>query len=401
MATVTKRGNSYRIKVSCGYDTYGHQVARTMTWKPDKGMTPKQIEKELNRQVVLFEEECTHGKVSANIKFETFAKQWFEEYANLNHRETTLMRERNLTKRTYKAIGHLRLDRITARDIQKFINSLAMKGVNAKNGKPLSYKTIRHHLSFISTIFEYAIKQDMVNSNPCIKVTVPRNCENGQGGTKEKRIYTKEQAKEFLKILSESTMMYRVYFTLLMFTGCRKAELLGLEWNDFDYDEQTVHIVRTSNYSKEKGMYTDIPKTEKSNRIIALPPEVLDLVKEYKAERDVYEKQLGDKWMDTERLFTNAEGHPMHSNTPYNWLERLCKRHGLPFYGIHTFRHFVASAEIEAGIDPVTVAAMLGHSTPQTTLSTYSHYFQEARFKARNAIADILLDKNDEERLDV
>ena len=116
-----------------------------------------------------------------------------------------------------------------------FINSLAKNGTNQKTGKPLSYKTIRHHLSFISTIFEYAIKQDVVNINPCAKVTVPKRTENGKAVVREKKIYTKEQAKEFLKILSESTMMYRVYFTLLMFTGCRKAELLGLEWNDFDY----------------------------------------------------------------------------------------------------------------------------------------------------------------------
>ena len=59
-------------------------------------------------------------------------------------------------------------------------------------------------------------------------------------------------------------------------------------------------------------------------------------------------------------------------------------------------RHFFASAEIEAGVDPVTVAAVLGHSTPQTTLSTYSHYFQEARVKVRNVIADVLMDNNEQ-----
>ena len=80
MATITKRGDSYRIKVSCGYDVEGKQVTQSMTWRPDPGMTPNQIKKELNRQAVLFEEECSHGKVTANIKFETFAEQWFREY---------------------------------------------------------------------------------------------------------------------------------------------------------------------------------------------------------------------------------------------------------------------------------------------------------------------------------
>lgn len=396
MATVSKRGNAYRIKVSCGYNTQGKQVNKTMTWHPDPKMTPKQIEKELNRQVIMFEDDCAHGMVTSSIKFEPFAQQWFRDYAELNHKDTTLHREWNLTKRTYKAIGHLRLDKITARDIQMFINSLARDGVNMDNGKPLSYKTVRHHLSFVSTIFEYAIKLDILNYNPCQKVTVPRNIKNRTNAGKEKKIYTKEQARELLKMLSESTMMFRVYFTLCMFTGCRRGELLGLEWKDFDYTQNVVHICRTSNYSLRKGMYTDTPKTEKSNRIIALPPEIMELVKQFKSERDIYIKEMGTQWNDTERLFTAADGRPMHVNTPYTWLKKLCEKNNFPFYGIHTFRHFFASAEIEAGVDPVTVAAVLGHSTPQTTLSTYSHYFQEARVKVRNVIADVLMDNNEQ-----
>ena len=71
MATISKRGNSYRIRVSDGYDVNGKQKMRSMTWTPDPGMTPRQIEKELNRQAVLFEES---QKASSNIKFQTFAE---------------------------------------------------------------------------------------------------------------------------------------------------------------------------------------------------------------------------------------------------------------------------------------------------------------------------------------
>ena len=133
-----KRGNSYRIKVSCGYKVDGTQVVHRMTWTPESDMTPKQIEKELQRQAVLFEEECKNKPVVATIKFEALAEEWFEEYAKLNLKSTTFTRQRQLTKRVYKAIGHLRLDKITARDIQKFINSLAQEGVNEHTGKPLS-----------------------------------------------------------------------------------------------------------------------------------------------------------------------------------------------------------------------------------------------------------------------
>ena len=90
MAIITKRGESYRIKVSCGYGIDGKQVIQSMTWKPVPTMTQKQVEKELNRQAVLFEEDCLKGQVIATVKFETFAAQWFDEYAKHNLKNTSL-----------------------------------------------------------------------------------------------------------------------------------------------------------------------------------------------------------------------------------------------------------------------------------------------------------------------
>lgn len=127
-----KRGNSYQIRVSCGYDTSGNQVVQTMTWKPADGMNKKQIEKELQKQAILFEDKCMKGQVTANIKFQDFAEQWFEEYAKLNLRNTSYERMKQLTVRVYPAIGHLRLDKITSRHIQQFINDLALNGKSLK-----------------------------------------------------------------------------------------------------------------------------------------------------------------------------------------------------------------------------------------------------------------------------
>ncbi|MDY3906750.1 MAG: hypothetical protein SOZ47_08100 [Lawsonibacter sp.] len=79
MPTITKRGETYRIRAYCGYDARGKQVSRSMTWKPAPGMTPRQIEKEVQRQAVLFEEKCSGQGWGGSVKFETFCKQWFEE----------------------------------------------------------------------------------------------------------------------------------------------------------------------------------------------------------------------------------------------------------------------------------------------------------------------------------
>lgn len=155
MATITKRGGSYRIKVSCGYDINGKQMVQTKTWKPDEGMTAKQIEKEVQRQAVLFEESCKIGQITASVKFEAFAEQWFEEYAKINLRNTSYERMKQLTHRVYPELGHMRLDKITGRHVQQFINDLLLNGKNQRNNKPLSRKTVVHHLSFISDVFSY------------------------------------------------------------------------------------------------------------------------------------------------------------------------------------------------------------------------------------------------------
>lgn len=183
MAQVRKRGNTYQIRVSCGYDSKGKQVIQSMTWKPDSDMTPKQIDKELTRQMVLFEEKCFKGQVTANIKFETFANQWFDEYAQANLRHTTYERMKQLTVRVYPAIGHLRLDKITSRHIQQFINDLVLNGKSFKTGKPLSRKTVVHHLSFISDVFSYAVRMGMLCDNPCSRVWIK------QGEQSDKRYY--------------------------------------------------------------------------------------------------------------------------------------------------------------------------------------------------------------------
>lgn len=166
MATIQKRSGSYSIRVSCGYDTRGKQIIQSMTWKPDEGMTPKQIEKELKRQSVLFEEACMKGFQSKAVKFETFCEEWFEDYAKTNLRNTTYERLLQLRGRIYPVIGHIRMDKITPWQIQTFVNSLSKEGANERTGKPLAPKTIRHNLSLISDVFSYAVKMGVVAENP-------------------------------------------------------------------------------------------------------------------------------------------------------------------------------------------------------------------------------------------
>lgn len=385
MATIRRRPNgTYEIKVSCGYGVDGKQRNQYKSYKPEPGMTKRQIEKEVQRQAILFEEDCKRGHITAAVKFETFAEQWFEEYAKVNLRPTSYARMKQLTKRVYPAIGHKRLDKITARDIQKFITDMLTNGRNLNNGKPLSRKTAVHHLSFISDVFSYAVRMGMLCDNPCRRVFVPKQEQE------EKQIYTIEQVKILYENLKSEPMKYQVYLLLSIYSGYRRSEMLGLEWKDIDFEHDLIHVRRTSQYTSEKGIYTDTTKTRKSKRVSKMPASIMNLLRQFKADQNEEARRLGTKWEDYDRLFTKWNGAPMNPQTPFEWLKGYCERIGIPFRNIHSLRHLHASLLIFEGVDVVAVSEDMGHSVVGTTLNLYSHMFQEAKARNCDAISNAL-----------
>lgn len=385
MATIRRRPNgTYEIKVSCGYGVDGKQRNQYKSYKPEPGMTKRQIEKEVQRQAILFEEDCKRGQITAAVKFETFAEQWFEEYAKVNLRPTSYARMKQLTKRVYPAIGHKRLDKITARDIQKFVTDMLVNCKNMNTGKPLSRKTAVHHLSFISDVFSYAVRMGMLCDNPCRRVFVPKQEQE------EKQIYTIEQVKILYENLKSEPMKYQVYLLLSIYSGYRRSEMLGLEWKDIDFEHDLIHVRRTSQYTAEKGIYTDTTKTRKSKRVSKMPASIMNLLRQFKAEQDEEARRLGTKWEDHDRLFTKWNGAPMNPQTPFEWLKGYCERIGIPFRNIHSLRHLHASLLIFEGVDVVAVSEDMGHSVVGTTLNLYSHMFQEAKARNCDAISNAL-----------
>lgn len=452
MPTITKRGETYRIRAYCGYDARGKQVSRSMTWKPAPGMTPRQIEKEVQRQAVLFEEKCSGQGWGGSVKFETFCKQWFEEYANPSLRPRSVARLHQLEGRTYAALGHIRLDKLTPRHIQTFINDLGKDGISQREGRSrskvdlrallaerdmnqrqlaqlagvsastvsslcrgepvtiptakkiakamgkdyaalfetiepkgsLSPKTIRNYHGFVSSVLNYAVRMGMLQHNPANNVTLPH------AEQKEKECYTLEEAQAFLESLENAPTKYRAFFVLAIYGGFRRGELLGLEWPDLDFDNRVVRIRRTSQYLKERGVFTDTTKTVQSQRALKLPAAVFDVLRQHRVEQVQERLRMGDQWHDSQRLFVNAFGEPMHPNTPYNWLQDFCQETGQRFLGVHHFRHLNASLLINSGADVRTVSASLGHSQVTTTLNIYAHTFAEAQARAGEAVADAL-----------
>lgn len=376
MATYTKRGGSYRIRASVGYTPEGKQVMKSKTWTPAPGMTERQIEKELTRQMVLFEEECRGSSLTdGHIKFETFANQWLSEYVDVTLGKRTQYNYRQMLPRIFASIGHLYLDKITPRQLQRFVNGL----------DDLAPKTVKNHLSLVSAVFTYAVKMGMVQFNPCRAVTLPP-----LRAGKEKVCYTLEEAQRFLDALVGAPLRWQVFFSLALFGGFRREELCGFEFEDFDMERYTVSVRRASLYTPKDGIFTAPTKTAKSNRTLKLPVWLFDLVKRLQVEQATQRLALGDQWHECGRLFTKLDGSPMGLQQPYQWLQRFCQEQGLPFYGVHQFRHLNASLLIYNGEDVRSVSAALGHSQTSTTLNIYAHTFETAQTRACDALADAL-----------
>ena len=345
----------------------------------------------------MFEESVKNGNASSgSVKFEELANEWLDKYAEVQLKERTVARLRGLTARTYAALGAKRVDKITARDIQHFIDNLSEPGVKKQRVKKdtpikelpppagLSPKTVRHYLSFVSDVMAYAARLDMIPLNPCSKVVPPPLA------AVERDCYTLDEAARFLELLESEDWQYRVFFTLAIYSGARRAELLGLEWKDIDFDNATVSICRNSLYTKRKGMFTDTVKTKGSNRILKLPAGMFDLLREYRAWQLEQRLKLGDQWVNCDRLFTRWNGEAMFPNTPSWWLKKFCYRTGMRYVNVHSFRHLNASMLINASVDARTVSAALGHSNTSTTLNIYAHTFAEAQARAADAIGDAL-----------
>lgn len=382
MATITKRKDSYIIRVSCGYDVSGKQIRQSMTWTPPLNMTEKQIKKELTRQATLFEESVKSGQViNKGIKFETVAEEWIEQIKREgNLKKSTIERYENVKGRIYPAFGHLKISNINTMQIQRFINNLAE---NELDGKGMSTKSQSLHLIFLSNVFNYAIRYGIITSNPC------KNVRTIKKATKERDCYTLAEAQALLIALESAEPKYRTFFTLAIYTGFRRGELLGLEWKDIDFNTGVITINRVSQYLKG-GITAGTPKTAQSQRSLKVPDEIIDLLLWYKREQAKERLKVGDKWQNNDRLFTKWNGTPMYPNTPGEWLKNFCKANNLKYVTVHSFRHLNATLLISNGVDIKTVSKALGHSQTSTTLNIYAHSFAEQQAKASEAIANAL-----------
>lgn len=395
MATARKKGRGYEIRVSCGIDINGKKLGKSKIWIPDNGMTQKQIEKELARQKVLFEEEVKNGICPDNkIRFVDFSKRWMDEYAKVNLTIKTYTRYEIYLKRINQGIGHLKLKDITPLQLNAFYRSLGADGVNQRkrydengnlinNGK-LAPKTILDHHRVISKILATAVKWGLLEKNVAMRADPPKVPH------REISYLNEQEVREMLTLLEQEPIQYQTMITLLVYTGIRRGELCGLEWKDIDFENQVMHVVRSAQYIGNKTVITKEPKTKSGIRHFSLSIHACILLKRYKRWQLEQKFNAGDQWTESDRLFTSWNGKPIHPDTITDWFSKFIKRSELPYVTLHSLRHTNATLMIAEGTDVCTVSRRLGHANTATTLNIYAHALKSKDREAADTLDNVL-----------
>lgn len=385
MATFRKRKGGYEIRVSAGYDSSGKQIMRQFTWRPEN-LTPKQEEKELQRQIVAFEKKVKQGYViDERMTFEKYAEYVLKLKERTGSKHRTLTRYKELLLRINPAIGYMKLEEIRPAHLNSFYTALSADGLNKRTGGKLSNKTILEHHRLISTIMTQAEKEMLIPYNPAHKATPPKMEQ------REVNYFQPEQVVAIRDALETEPLKWKVATHLLLLSGCRRGEIMGLKWAKVDFKGQTIRIDNNLLYSADIGIYEDTPKTATSVRTIRLPAETMQLLREWKLEQTAQRIASGDRWTYTDFLFTQENGTPMHPDSLTDWLAKFSQRRGLPHINPHAFRHTMASLLYFNGVDSITISKRLGHAKVSTTTDVYSHIIKEADERAADCLGDIIL----------
>jgi integrase len=279
----------------------------------------------------------------------TYAKKSFEIHAGERNSFTYkgYIQIYNLHIKPY--FGSMRIDEIKTSDILLWQNTLLEK---------LSSKTLTLIKSVFNSIFTDCINDEIITKNPLKLVKSPKHKE-----TREKKPFTKD---EIFTILKHSKVSMRCFFAIAFFTGLRTGEIIGLKWDDIDWEERIIKIRRRIRQGVE-----DVPKTKNSIRDI----EIIDVLMPYLVEHRENTRK------ESEYVFETRYKRPYGSSdkiTQYYW-RNILNELGIPYRHLYTCRHTFASMMIANGEDILWVSNMLGHRDSSMTLQVYSRYIPKQK----------------------
>lgn len=445
---------SYSIRVFRGRDAHGKQLKPwtatfdvSPTWKEDSAR------KKAEAFAATFEKECREGTTSdSRRKFSEYCDYVINLKEQRGAKHSTIVWYKDQTERIYPEIGHIKLKDLRADDLNRLYTKLSKttsKATSAKSmvnlpsilkekhitrvsiakatglsentvriavrgdncsvetatsicnelglklektflvlneNKALSGKTVSGYHRMISAVLKQAVKEGLIPFN------VAANADPPKIEKKDVKSFQTADLPLILKALESEPLKWKTIVHMLLITGARRGEVIGLKWSAVDFKNNRIHICNNVLYTPDRGVYQDTPKTESSIRWIALPQKTMDLLTIWKAAQEADAKKKGPFYNNPEGLlFTQENGSPMCPDSVTTYLRRFSEKNNLPHINPHKFRHTMASMLIYEHVDPVSVSKRLGHSQVSTTTDIYAHVIEEADQQNADILSHVFL----------
>lgn len=371
----------WEAQVTIGVDPgTGRQKRRTFT-----GSTQKEVRERMQAAAVAVNENdfFEPGKITLREWFETWLSDYMSAVKPLTVQQYRSMAETHI----FPALGAVQLSKLTAPQLQKFYNQLAIDGKmkkqknkktgkteSVKSGEPLSAKSIKNIHGILSKALNVAVDQGLIKNNVAERTTIPKVLKQ------EIQPLTEEQQKAFLAALENHD--YRFIFTVILFTGLREGEAVGLSWDCINWEKKTLKVYRQlQRIPGQWSEYRFVPLKNSKPRNIKLSPYIIGILRSQRAKQSEERFAAGDAWQGykdederkTALIFTNKVGCNINTVTLFNNFKRIAADIGAPDARLHDLRHTFAVNSLQCGDDVKTVQDALGHATAAFTLDQYAH----------------------------
>ena len=376
MASIVSRSNgTYLVRVSCGVESNGKQIARSKTFKPSKPNLPySKLNRELEAFVAAFEQEIENEGPMRSVRpdkitFADFCVQYLEVKKNTLSPQTYNFYSKVIDEELMPMFARLKMKDLRTYHIQQFVQYLATekKRLDGREGG-IAASTVKRYTTVLRSIVTMAYKLEYIEDD----IGRSRRIEFPKEETKEVEAFTLEEVGEILKALENEPWHIRAVIEVALFTGCRRGEIVGLKWADIDFENQRLSVKRSIYKLSDGKAREKEPKSKCSIRTISIPERLCKTLTEYRLQQNRHIAYLGDSWRNLDYVFTEEDGYVMNPQTPTKQFDHFLKRHGIRHLKFHGLRHTSATMLLANGCDIKTVSSRLGHADITTT-NIYVH----------------------------